>query len=83
MKGTFDASACQFDQDIVMSLPHFLKGDPRLFDTVDGMYPDITKHDFEISSSVRFHELPSCSVSRLDILRDSERVYDTMWYYFA
>ncbi|XP_003737015.1 scavenger receptor class B member 1 [Galendromus occidentalis] len=51
MRGTFDASTCHFDQDIVLSLPHFLKGDERLFDNVKGLAPDPAKHDFGISVS--------------------------------
>ncbi|OQR75401.1 scavenger receptor class B member 1-like, partial [Tropilaelaps mercedesae] len=49
VKGTFDASACQFGQPIVITLPHFFKADPELHKLVTGLEPDARKHDFSLS----------------------------------
>jgi hypothetical protein len=33
---------------VALSFPHFLKGDPRLHEMMDGLSPDPTKHEFVI-----------------------------------
>ena len=39
-------SACQYGSPIMMSWPHFFQADPRLLETVDGLNPNLSKHQF-------------------------------------
>ena len=48
---------------MVMSLSHFLEGDPVLFDKIKGMDPDIEKHNFQMTLSVGFRDLYSISIA--------------------
>ena len=44
----FNVSACQGDAPMLLSWPHFYRGDPVLLDQVEGLSPDIGKHQFGI-----------------------------------
>ena len=33
-----------FNAPVFMSLPHYLYGDPRLLDQIEGLKPNLTKH---------------------------------------
>ena len=45
-KGVFNMSACQYGSPIMMSWPHFFQADPELLETVNGLNPDPSKHQF-------------------------------------
>lgn len=42
--GVFDASKCNFDAPIFVSFPHFLGGDPKLFELFEGLNPIAELH---------------------------------------
>lgn len=42
--GLFNASLC-FDAPMFLSCPHFFTGDPKLFENIEGLKPDETKHE--------------------------------------
>ena len=44
--GVFDMSACKFGAPIVMSFPHFLNADPIYVESIDGLSPNASKHQF-------------------------------------
>ncbi len=44
--GILDISGCQPGSPVYMSWPHFLHGDPKLFETVNGLSPDEDIHSF-------------------------------------
>nr|WBU77219.1 sensory neuron membrane protein [Odontothrips loti] len=46
--GVFNASACNFGAPVLFSFPHFLHGEPRLFNNLQGLKPDISKHDMYV-----------------------------------
>ena len=41
-------TACQGDAPMLLSWPHFYGGDPSLVEQVEGLSPDIDKHQFGI-----------------------------------
>lgn len=43
--GLLDISECYYGFPIALSYPHFLETDPKLFDAVDGMSPNRSKHE--------------------------------------
>lgn len=47
-QGVFDTEACQNSFPALISLPHFLHADKALLDDVEGLQPDVTKHDLHI-----------------------------------
>lgn len=44
--GAFDTSPCHSGAPVFMSFPHFLRGDPILFEPFEGLHPDPVKHTF-------------------------------------
>ncbi|CAG2106717.1 unnamed protein product [Medioppia subpectinata] len=44
LDGVYDMSACQHDIPIIVSLPHFLGGDKRITDRIEGLKPDPKFH---------------------------------------
>ncbi|CAG2113131.1 unnamed protein product [Medioppia subpectinata] len=44
LDGVYDMSACQHDIPIIVSLPHFLGGDKRITDRIEGLKPDPKLH---------------------------------------
>jgi len=47
-EGMFNVTACQGDAPMLLSWPHFYRGDPALLDQVAGLTPDKEKHEFGI-----------------------------------
>lgn len=47
-KGLSDMTPCYYTIPAAMSLPHFLKGDPSLFNNLEGLNPDPEKHAAKI-----------------------------------
>ncbi|OQR70444.1 scavenger receptor class B member 1-like [Tropilaelaps mercedesae] len=47
-QGLFDVRACQHDFPALLSLPHFLHADDKILQDVDGLRPDVTKHDLHL-----------------------------------
>ena len=48
-QGLFSVTACtSFEDPIAISWPHFLYGDPKLVNAVEGLEPDSEKHSFYI-----------------------------------
>jgi hypothetical protein len=46
IRGIFNISACKFGAPMAISWPHFLHGDPKLLEDVEGLNPDINRHGF-------------------------------------
>ncbi|XP_073977395.1 platelet glycoprotein 4-like isoform X2 [Rhodnius prolixus] len=46
--GVFDISPCAMGVPIMMSYPHFLRGDPLLSEPFEGLHPNPEKHEFYI-----------------------------------
>jgi len=46
--GVFNVSICQFGSPVMLSWPHFFQADPKLINSIDGLNPDRTKHQFSI-----------------------------------
>jgi len=44
--GVFDMSACKYGAPILMSFPHFLNADPIYLESVGGLRPNVSKHEF-------------------------------------
>lgn len=44
LNGIFDMSECQNDIPIIVSLPHFVGGDKRITDRIEGLRPDPKYH---------------------------------------
>lgn len=67
-KGVFDISTCINDMPIVMSFPHFLKGDESLLKQIDGLHPRQEDHmSYMDVNPVSRHQV-------LNILIDSKRM---------
>ncbi|CAB3226876.1 unnamed protein product [Arctia plantaginis] len=47
-KGIMDISKCYYGMPFVASYPHFLDGDPKLLEAVDGLMPDRKKYPNDI-----------------------------------
>ena len=47
-QGLFNISACKFGAPMAISWPHYLHGDPKLLDDVEGLSPDPQRHSFYI-----------------------------------
>ncbi|GFG34116.1 hypothetical protein Cfor_05572 [Coptotermes formosanus] len=45
LSGLADLTPCYYGIPVALSFPHFLKGDPRLLDKMDGLSPDPSKHE--------------------------------------
>src|SRR6218665_524269 len=48
LDGVFDASLCQDDVPIIISLPHFMNADKRITDNIIGLKPDENLHRPEL-----------------------------------
>ncbi|XP_025408763.1 scavenger receptor class B member 1-like [Sipha flava] len=44
LSGLSDVSPCYYDFPIAASFPHFLNGDPKLFNSISGLHPTEEKH---------------------------------------
>ncbi|KAJ8917223.1 hypothetical protein NQ315_012715 [Exocentrus adspersus] len=44
-KGLQTIAPCYYDMPITLSQPHFLNADPKIFDTINGLSPDASKHE--------------------------------------
>ncbi|KAK9506184.1 hypothetical protein O3M35_008165 [Rhynocoris fuscipes] len=64
--GVFDVSPCAMGVPIMMSYPHFLRGDPILSEPFEGLHPDPEKHEFYIDIQ-RLLGFTLGTVSRLQI----------------
>lgn len=78
VRGIFNVSACKFGTPLAFSWPHFLYGDPKLLDSVEGLRPDPEKHSlfFDIEPvNTKIHFLKSfhhgCISRILESLFDS------------
>jgi len=47
-EGMFNVTACQGDAPMLLSWPHFYRGDPSLVEQVEGLSPEKEKHQFAI-----------------------------------
>ena len=47
-QGLFNISACKFGAPMSISWPHFLHGDPKLLEDVEGLKPNPAQHEFFI-----------------------------------
>ncbi|PNF20583.1 hypothetical protein B7P43_G04867 [Cryptotermes secundus] len=48
LSGLADITPCYYSIPVALSFPHFLKGDPRLLEKMDGLSPDPNKHETNI-----------------------------------
>ncbi len=48
LDGIFDMSGCQDGIPLIVSLPHFLGGDKRITEKIEGLKPNATKHRPEL-----------------------------------
>ncbi|XP_055598706.1 protein croquemort-like [Uranotaenia lowii] len=46
--GVFNASACKFGSPTFVSFPHFYLADPSYINSIEGMKPNKTKHEFYV-----------------------------------
>jgi len=51
--GVFTLAPCKFNAPIYMSMPHFLDADPYYSSHLDGMAPDLSRHDFFVDLEPR------------------------------
>ncbi|KAJ9584706.1 hypothetical protein L9F63_020952, partial [Diploptera punctata] len=49
LSGLADITPCYYSIPLALSRPHFFKGDPRLYETIEGMNPNASKHESMIA----------------------------------
>jgi len=85
--GVFDLTVCQFNTPVVLSWPHFLNGDAKYRQAVDGLRPDGEKHGFWFdiqqvtgtTMSAKARIQINLSVKRNEDFKQLSKVNDTLF----
>lgn len=61
-RGLFNISSCKFGAPMSISWPHFLYGDPKLLENVEGLSPDPNRHGFYMDFQPVFKSLKNLNL---------------------